>query len=61
MTNLEKWYKELLALKDNMAVVNRIPKSCDEVDCDKCDFWGDECTTRSYMWLWEDYWEECND
>lgn len=57
MTNFEKWFNVLVELKDNMAVVNGVPKNCDYVDCDKCDLFGSDCTLGSYYWLWEECYE----
>ena len=55
MTNFEKWHDELLELKNQIAIVNGIPKNCKHVDCEKCDLSTGYCFELAYRWLWEEY------
>lgn len=55
MTNFEKWRDQVMELKDDLAVVNGVPCSCDATSCSRCDFVFGDCASDTWYWLWEEY------
>lgn len=58
MTNLEKYYKDILNIKNKIAIVNNKPKECEDVlHCKNCRlFNGKKCNYKEFIrWLAEEY------
>lgn len=61
MTNFEKHKERLLKIVDSMdegiAVCNGVPYSCEDAQCDDCDFYcgGGSCEAKFIRWLYQEY------
>ena len=64
MTNFEFWKDEILRIcrknKSHPAIVNGKPVSCNQIQCNECDFNNVNCFSHSIEWLYKEHVEKLN-